>query len=263
MIASYGLSDLGCVRSENEDRILVDGDLALFIVADGMGGHSHGEVAAQLAVATIQDFIRSSQNRRLDVTWLFGYDFRVSTAENRLLTAIQLANRRVWELSERAPEYAGMGTTVAAVLVYDDLAAIASVGDSRAYLFRGDELGSLTVDDTWVGAMLRQGTLDASQVAQHPMRNVLTQAAGARATIEVQTLEHKFLDYDLLLLSSDGLHGVVEDRTICTILSAAARAGEGLKQTAARLVDAAREQGAPDNISCILLRYSEATDFGG
>lgn len=167
------------MRPENEDRILVDDALSLFVVADGMGGRNYGEVAAQLALAAIRNHVDSSRDRP-DVTWPFGYDFSLSVGQNRLTTAIRLANRQVWEHSEQARQYAGMGTTVAAVLISRDVGAIAGVGDSRVYLFRGGELVLLTVDDTWVGAMVRQGALDASQVSQHPTRNVLTQAAGAR-----------------------------------------------------------------------------------
>src|SRR5712692_12100200 len=145
MILSCGFSDVGCVRQQNEDRILVDPQLSLFAVADGMGGHNYGEVAAELGISTMKYYIDSSRDR-IDVTWPFGYDFNVSLNENRLSTAIQLANRQVWKHSEQAPECAGMGTTVAAVLVDGDKAAIANVGDSRVYLFRDNELVPLPVD---------------------------------------------------------------------------------------------------------------------
>ena len=256
MISSYGLSDTGCVRAENEDRILVDDRLALFAVADGMGGHSYGEVAAELALASIRQYIESSQNR-VDVTWPFGYDFNLTLDQNRLITAIMLANRRVWKRSEDMPAYAGMGTTVVAALVSGDKASIASVGDSRLYLFRDGELQALTADDTWVGAMVRQGTLDPSEVSQHPMRNVLTQAAGARENVEVQILEHALVGRDVLMMSSDGLHGVVREAEIRSILRDGLDAPDGLERSASRLIQAARSLGAPDNVSCVLLRYSE------
>lgn len=255
MIAAYGLSDIGCVRGSNEDRILLDVRLGLFAVADGMGGHSYGEVAAELALAIVRQYVKSSHGRS-DVTWPFGYNPNLTADQNRLLTAVRLANRKVWERSEGSAEYAGMGTTVAAVLITGDTAAVASVGDSRVYLFRRGLLQPLTHDDTWVGAMVRQGTLDPSEVAQHPMRNVLTQAAGAREEIEIQILDYTLADGDLLLLSSDGLHGQVAEETIHSILSDAASSASDLEQPAALLIEAARDRSAPDNVSCILLRYT-------
>jgi len=255
VIGSYGLSDTGCVRPANEDRILLDERLALFALADGMGGHSYGEVAAELALATIRLYVESSHGRP-DVTWPFGYHPDLTFDQNRLMTAVRLANRRVWERSEGSAEYAGMGTTVAAVLITGDKAAIASVGDSRVYLLRGGVLQPLTYDDTWVGAMVRQGTLRPSEVALHPMRNVLTQAAGAREEIDVQILEHALAGGDVLLLSSDGLHGQVEEETIRSILARAASGASGLERPASLLIQAARNRGAPDNVSCILLRYT-------
>ncbi len=250
MIDSYGCSDPGCVRKENEDRILVDDGLSLFVLADGMGGHSHGEVAAELSISTIRYFIDSSTDG-LEGTWPFGYDFGRSLNENRLTTAIQMANQQVWNRSEQSPECSGMGTTVATVRVDGNRAAIASVGDSRVYLFRNNELTLVTIDDTWVGMMIRSGTLRAPEALNHPMRNILTQAAGAKETIEVQSRELELLDQDLLLICSDGLHGTVEEAAIRSILSAA----EKLDRIAARLVAAARSNGAPDNVSCILLRH--------
>src|SRR5262245_53965163 len=132
MIESYGLSDAGCVRQENQDRILTNHSLNLFVVADGMGGHRHGEIAAELAISTVQYYIEASQDW-LDVTWPFGYDFQVSVDANRLATGIQLANRQVWKHAQQSAECAGMGTTVAAILLSAGNVVIGNVGDSRVY----------------------------------------------------------------------------------------------------------------------------------
>src|SRR5579871_1493713 len=115
MIESFALTDTGCVRTENQDRVLEDHSLGVCVVADGMGGHKHGEIAAELAISTVRYYIESSRDR-FDVTWPFGYNFDLSVDANRLATAIQLANRQVWNQAEKAPEYGGMGTTVAALL---------------------------------------------------------------------------------------------------------------------------------------------------
>jgi len=246
---SYGWSDTGCVRPTNEDRILVDDGLGLYIVADGMGGHTHGEIAAQLAIETIQAYIQSSRNLQ-EITWPFGYDFKRSPNENRLSTAIRLASRRVFDRAAQVPELDGMGTTVAAVLLDSNIATIASVGDSRVYLYSGGRLEALTRDDTWVGAMVRQGTLRESDVPKHPMRNVLTQAAGVRQTIEVQILERRLSAGDEILLTSDGLHGVVGDDFLRSVLHDRPDPEAAVK----RLVEHARDEGGPDNVSCILIR---------
>jgi len=249
VIRSSGCSDIGCVRPHNEDRILADDALGLYVVADGMGGHTHGEIAAELAVEAIRYYILSSRNLQ-EITWPFGYDFERSANENRLSTALHLASRRVFERARQHPELDGMGTTIAAVLLENQVATVASVGDSRVYLFSDGALAPLTVDDTWVETMVRQGTLPASEVPKHPMRNILTQAAGVRESIDLQLLERRLSKGDQLLLSSDGLHGVIGDAEIRHVLAA----GKDMEATAAGLVEEALCRGGPDNVSCVLVR---------
>lgn len=246
---AYGLTDRGCVRPDNQDRILVDRDLGLFIVADGMGGHRHGALAAEVAIATIKSFVESSCDHS-DVTWPFGYNFDLSISANRLVTAVRLANRQVWRQAETGPEYAGMGTTVTAVLLDGMRAVAANVGDSRVYLFRAGLLKQLTVDDTWLSAVLERGLLTAQQLRAHPMRHILTQAAGSQHDVDVHAVDVELEPGDTLLLSSDGLHGVVPAEVIGSILSQAADA----HAISSGLVETARSQGAPDNVSCVLIK---------
>jgi protein phosphatase len=252
MLEFQGLSDAGCVREENEDRICMDGELGLFVVADGMGGHRRGELAAELAISTMKHYMDSARDG-YDVTWPFGYNLELSLEANLLTTAIRLANRQVWKRAEAGPEYAGMGTTVAAALVRGRTAAIANVGDSRVYLLRGGELLQLTPDDTWVNAVLNKGMVDEQSLQSHPMRHVLTQAAGSQTDVNVHITEVALAPGDLLLLSSDGLHDVVNSESIRSLLVSA----RDLAPANARLIEAARTAGAPDNVSCILLRYEE------
>ncbi len=252
MIRAYGVSDIGCVRTNNEDRVLVDESSSLYVVADGMGGHGYGEVAAELAVATAQYYVQASRDR-FDVSWPFGYEVDRSTDENRLRTAILLANRQVWRSAEESPERAGMGTTIVAAIVHEDHAAIGNVGDSRAYLLRDGELAQLSMDDSWVAGMVRSGALDAAQAREHPMRNVITQAIGSHQAVEAHTLDKKLEHGDILLLTTDGIHGVVEEAAIRSILFS----NGDLERMAKQLVQTARANGAPDNNSCVLLRYEE------
>lgn len=250
MLQYHGISDTGCVRHDNEDRILMDSNLGVFVVADGMGGHRHGEMAAELAIATLRYYLDSSRNLR-ESTWPFGYNFDLSLEANRLVTGILLANRQVWSRSGDAPEYTGMGSTIAAVLVNGNRAAMANVGDSRGYLFRDGVLSQLTVDDTWLNTVLRRDDISESALQNHPMRDVLTQAAGSQNDVDVHTVDIELVRNDVLFLCSDGLYEMVPQEGILSVL----QSSEMLPQKVTRLCDAARAGGAPDNISCILLRY--------
>lgn len=251
MIESFALTDIGCVRTENQDRVLDDHSLDLFAVADGMGGHKHGEIAAELAIATLRYYVESSRDR-FDVTWPFGYNFDLSVDANRLSTAIQLANRQVWNHAQQSPECVGMGTTVAAILLSGDGVVVGNVGDSRVYLFRNRELKQISFDDTFVNSLALQENRDPEAMANHPMRNVLTQAAGTQDALNVHTVEQKLESGDLYLICSDGLHGVIGNAAIQSILES----DGDLEHRAVRLTEAARLQGGPDNISVVLLGYN-------
>ena len=251
MIVSYGLSDVGCVRTSNEDRFLMDDQLGLYVVADGMGGHRHGELAAELAISTTKYYIESSHDRG-DVSWPFGYEFALSVDSNRLATAIRLANHQVWKRAEEKPETVGMGTTIAAVLSDGAQAAIGNVGDSRIYRFRSGELEQISTDDTWINTLLQRGE-SAPQFRNHPMRNVLTQAAGSSSEIVVHSFDVELQKGDLLLLCSDGLHGVVPENELRDHLAT----GGALPELATRLIEAARTLGAPDNVTCVLLSLAD------
>jgi serine/threonine protein phosphatase PrpC len=252
-IESFGLSDTGLVRTENQDRIAIDPAIGLYAVLDGMGGHRHGALAAELAAAAIRHFLEASRES-LDVTWPFGYDFSLSVDANRLTTSIKLANRLVWRRAEEALEHAGMGTTVAALLLHDGQAVAANVGDSRVYLFRNGQLVQLSIDDTMVANLAQQGYLDAAELDSHPMRNILTQAAGAQQDVNVHLCDERIGPGDWILICSDGLSGVVTDSEIRQALCA----GGEVEACARSLMDAARRAGAPDNVSVVLLRYIES-----
>jgi protein phosphatase len=245
----YGDTDTGCVRSDNEDRIHIDASTGLFVVCDGMGGHQHGEIAAELAIAAIKYYIDASKDR-FDVSWPFGYLFDMSLDANRLATSIRLANRQVWRKAEQSIECSGMGTTIASVLLAGNQAIVGNIGDSRVYLFRNLELTQLSTDDTMVASMQKRGLLSAADAAIHPMRNVLTQAAGSAESLDVHTYEQEIKPGDSLLLCSDGLYGAIDEVIIRSILSN----GEDLQGTVERLISSARQAGAPDNISAVLLR---------
>ena len=155
MVLAQAVSDTGPVRKNNEDSWAVEDDLQLYVVADGMGGHSAGEVASRLAVEALVGFIRRS-HEDTDVSWPYGVDPTLSLQANRLRTAINLANRRVFRAAESHDDYTGMGTTVVAALVARDRLIVGSVGDSRLYLLSRGVLAQLTKDDTWAATMLAE-----------------------------------------------------------------------------------------------------------
>ncbi len=250
MLTAHGVTHTGHVRKTNEDTLLVDLDLGLFVVADGMGGHAAGEVAARLAADTVRSFVAQSRDGD-KCTWPFGIDPDSSFAANRLRTAVQLANRRVFRASESRDDYTGMGSTVVAALIEDDRLAFAAVGDSRVYAYTDAGVTQLTTDDTWVATMLaRDPEADAASLATHPMRHVLTNAIGAREETEVELGERTLGNGEVLLLCSDGLYGGLDDATLADIMGS----GVAVAMAAQQLLDAALERGGNDNITALLLR---------
>jgi protein phosphatase len=254
MIESYGLSDVGRRRSLNEDSLLVDDDLSLYAVADGMGGHNAGEVASQLAIETVSNFVKRSRAEQ-EITWPYGIVPQLSVDANRLRTAVLLANKRVWKEADNREDYTGMGTTLVAALAREDELILCSAGDSRAYRFRAGELEQITVDDSWVQAAYSEGILRPEEIDLHPMRNIITKAIGARESVDVAVTEEKLQTGDLYLLCSDGLHGMVKDEDISAIIGAS---NGDLKQAVELLIQTANKNGGKDNVTAIIFRYQAA-----
>jgi protein phosphatase len=245
------VSDAGRVRTTNEDRFISDPALGLFAVADGMGGHKAGEVAAQLAVEAITGFI-SRSDKDYDVTWPYGIDDTLSFDGNRLRTAIFLANRKVFRAAESSDDYGGMGTTIVGALVNGPHVSIGSVGDSRAYLFAGATLEQVTKDDSWAATILAQDpSMKGEDIAHHPMRNVLTNVLGGRPTVDVHVTERVLHGGEMLLLCSDGVHGVLDADALRGVLERATSEQE----TAQRIVDMALDNGSRDNVTALVVRY--------
>jgi serine/threonine protein phosphatase PrpC len=249
-LISHGLTDPGCVRTENQDRIVFNDHLGLYIVCDGLGGRRRGDVAAELATNAIRQYVELSQDP-MDVTWPYGYNIQMSLAGNRIATAAKLANRQVWRRSEEMLEYLGMGTTITAVLVDSGTAAIANIGDSRVYLFRDGHLEQLSVDDTVGYAQLRTREVALDESRRPLIRNVLTRAAGSQENADIHLKEQTLAERDILLLCSDGLYGCVSDEQVSTILGGLDDPGGA----ATALLSAARLAGAPDNVSVVVFQY--------
>ena len=251
-LLTHALTHAGTVRSQNEDRVLLQPQLGLFAVCDGMGGQRHGELAAELAVASLRHFVASSWDPH-EVTWPYGYDIDLSTDANRISTALRIANRSVWRKAEQELECAGMGTTVAAVLFQEDHFVAANVGDSRVYLLHADKLQQISLDDTLTRAMVEQGLITPEKLKTHPMRNLLTQSLGSSEKVDVHLREHTIEHGDILLLCSDGLYGVLEAELIHELLAA----NGPVEAVANSLIQAALDHQATDNISAIVIRSNE------
>jgi Serine/threonine protein phosphatase len=248
MIVAAGATHVGRVRPINEDAFLCDPESGLFVVADGMGGHHAGEVASALAVESIRTFLMRTREGEA-VTWPYGIDPALSFDSNRLLTAIKLANRRVFKAGEEREDYTGMGTTIVVALISGDRLMFGSVGDSRLYSFANGSLAQLTEDDTW--ARLTAG-LAPEAVVKHPMRHVLTNVVGARDQIDCRVSERAVGAEEVFLLATDGLHGVLDGAAIATSLGG----GEPPDVVANRLIAAALERGGTDNITTVVVRCS-------
>jgi protein phosphatase len=251
-ITYKAISDVGRKRSANEDSYFADGDLNLFVVADGMGGHAAGEVASKIAVEAIQDFIRFTNNDK-DITWPYEFDESLSMAGNRLKTAIQSAHAKVLEATSQKKEFQGMATTVVSVLMGDGKAQVAHVGDSRAYLVRGDRLIQLTSDHSWVNEQLRTGAITSQQARNHPYRNIVTRALGGPNPVDVDVNEEPMQDGDIILLCSDGLNTMITDEDILKIV---AEARDDLDQACQNLINTANQNGGEDNVTAILIKYN-------
>jgi len=232
-LCSHGSSDTGCVRQHNEDRILCDDRLGLYVVSDGIGGRRHGDVAAQIVTDTIRQNIESSTGEG------------PGAASKRLLTAVKAANRGVWHRSGESLQFLGMGATVAAVLVEGTAAVAANIGDSRVYFLRNGRLECLSVDDS---ASMHVPGLDGQPAS---VRTMLTRSAGSGPDVEVHLKQVELFQGDLLLLCSDGLHGYLTEDRIAALIGSS----EPIPARTEALIAATRAAGAPDNVSAVLVQY--------
>lgn len=245
MIKSAYRSDIGRVRTVNEDRAVVVNDLgglSLAIVADGMGGHQAGDIASQMAVELLQQQLQP-------VTREVPPEARKALLESAVVTT----NEQIFEFASGREHFHGMGTTVVAVLADDKSAVIAHIGDSRAYLVRAGRIEQLTEDHSLVNELLRNGQITREEADHHPRRNVLTRALGTESGIEVDVREIAWQSGDTLLLCSDGLSSLVDSERMAALI-----AGEGdLEEKAELLVNEALHARGDDNITVVLLCNSE------
>ena len=229
-----GISDPGRRRRRNEDAYVVEPPL--FAVADGMGGAQAGEVASRLAAAALKE---SGAGRG---------------GEQRIVSLIQEANRRVYDRSTEDPNASGMGTTMTVALVEAGQVAFGHVGDSRAYLIRDGSMEQLTEDHSLVGELLRSGKLSPEEAEVHPQRSVITRALGTDPDVDVDTFTIAARPGDLFLLCSDGLTTMVANRAILDLVE---RHRGDVDKALRMLVSAANKGGGEDNITIVAFEIAE------
>ena len=248
-VSSGSATDKGLRRSTNEDSLLVRGDLGLFVVADGMGGHAAGEVASQVAVEGIAAFVEATVTVSPDQTWPVPFDARESVDANRLRAGFCMANHRLAARVASSRELRGMATTAVAMLVDGDAGTLAHVGDSRAYLLRQARIARLTRDHSWVEEQIQAGTLSEAAARRHPWRNVVTRALSGAADLDVEIQALRLEPRDRVLLCTDGIFSVLGDERIGDILGRDA----GLDDLCSMLIEETNDGGGPDNATAVVI----------
>lgn len=252
---SYGLSHVGRRRLSNQDAFLVDPELGLYVVADGMGGHNAGEVASQEAVEALHSMIKAGAEALdavaqlpPDGTWApEGIQPVMARALRVLEGAIQAATYMVFGLAQNNPDQKGMGTTMSVLVLRGAYALTAQVGDSRVYLVRGGQASQLTEDHTLVAWQLKKGLISQEEARTSPQKNVITRAVGSRDYVQVDTRFLRIEPHDAFLLCSDGLYGYLEDGEIPAVMRL------GTRTAAERFIEIANQRGGRDNITVLTI----------
>jgi serine/threonine protein phosphatase PrpC len=238
---AFANSDIGKVRDMNQDSYYIsdkDDKIKLYIVADGMGGYKGGEIASKLAIESSKNYIINNFDQIKKER-----DQIIELIKN----AIEYANMVVYEKSKEVPELAGMGTTIDVCLIYSNRIYIGHIGDSRVYRLRKDFFRKLTVDDSYVEQLVKEGNITKEEAYNHPKKNMLTKALGCTAFVEPTVLVKGFMKGDILLMCTDGLTNMLKDDKICEIIK------QNSEQASKELVKKANEQGGYDNITAVII----------
>ena len=245
-VRSAARTDVGRKRTLNEDAYLVDDEIGLYLVADGMGGHAAGEVASAEAVSTAYGMVKQAQPTLAKLEAPLD-EAQMRAAKRLMESAIQAATYMVYTLAELDREKSGMGTTITGLLVLGDHAVTAQVGDSRIYQIRQGAAQQITEDHTLIAYQLREGLITAEEARRSPHKNVITRAVGNRDYVQVDTNIVALERGDAYLVCSDGLHGYLRAAEIPEIVA------RGGLVAVDRLIELANERGGKDNITAILV----------
>jgi len=248
-----GKTDVGCVRSNNEDNFGFDSRYGIYVVCDGMGGQAAGEVASKMAVDTMLTYYRTSV-RSGHFPKIGEQVEGITDRANHLGSSIQLANQAVHDAATAHAAHAGMGSTVVAVSTDNkgSFFSIGNVGDSRIYLVRGGDIQQLTNDHSLVMEQVRRGLITLAEARVSKMQNIIIRALGTEGTVKPDLDDLMAMPGDVLVLCSDGLTRHVPDDSIAEVVTNTAH----LEQACTLLVDAAKDGGGEDNITCLLLRFT-------
>ncbi len=247
-VVSSGITHIGKSRKKNEDRFLVNDELGLYIVADGMGGHAGGEEASRMAVETIEKVITRLKDD-LDATLPYAYEEKIPPAARGLKYSVRLAGEKIYRKARQSPEYQGMGTTVTALWLEAKEAHIAHVGDCRGYLLRDGKIGQLTEDHSWVQQQVDAGIISPEEAREHELRNIITRSVGFEEDVKIDTYSKDLKPGDIHLICSDGLSNPVSEVELNEITLSSTP-----EMACQQMVDLANERGGRDNITVVIVR---------
>ncbi len=252
-----GQTDVGCVRTNNEDNFGYDAGAGIYVVCDGIGGAVAGEVASKLAVDCVLNYFRQATGGNYPA---FGKQFEgASVGAQALASAIQMANHAVYESAQQQAAHRGMGSTIVAVLASEMGLHIGHVGDSRIYMVRQGTIQQLTNDHSLVMEQVRHGLITREEAERSALQNIIIRALGSEETVEPEVDDIIAVPGDVLLLATDGLTKHVKDEEIQNIVVTA----RSLDDACSRLIQAAKDGGGDDNITCLLLRVIDNSGFSG
>lgn len=237
----FAKSDIGKARDMNQDSYYVSQPsetVGLYIVADGMGGYNGGEIASKLAIISAKNYIENNFVKT---------EHSKEELQNLVKNAIEYANMVVYEKSKEDKTLEGMGTTIEVVLACDNRIYIGHIGDSRVYRIRKNIIRKLTVDDSYVQKLLKDGKITKEEARSHPKKNMLTKALGCTSFVEPIVTVKGFLKDDIIVITSDGLTNMVNDEEILKIIN------EDIEKASEKLVEKANEAGGLDNITVVIV----------
>jgi serine/threonine protein phosphatase PrpC len=245
-----GKTDIGCVRANNEDNFGYDSRYGIFVVCDGMGGQAAGEVASKMGVDIMLQYFRASAHERPAEKPASNVSANASPNARSLASAIHLANSTIYEAGQHQKGRSGMGSTIVAAVVRGNALAIGHVGDSRIYLVRQGAIEQLTQDHSLVMEQVRLGYITLEEAEHSELQNVILRALGSEPDVEADIEDLLAVPGDLILMTTDGLTRYVRDQEILQTMIASTN----LEQACAALIQAAKDGGGDDNITCLLLK---------